>query len=180
MRTTNLLVLATAALLSTAACGNGDNSAAEGATGDASSAVSVALPEPNVQPVAIDLPLEEQINQFAQANNLGELQRTGSGLAYVITEPGGGERPTVQDDITIHYHGYLTSGKTFDRTTGEPRTFPLNALIPAWQEAIPMIGRGGVIKILAPPPTAYGQNPPPGTGITGESVLVFDIALEDF
>lgn len=142
--------------------------------------MSVTLPEPDVKPVAIDLPLDEQIDLFARANGLGELQRTDSGLAYVITEPGGGEKPAVSDEITIHYHGYLTSGKTFDRTRGEPRTFPLNALIPAWQEAIPLIGRGGVIKILAPPSTAYGQNPPPGTGITSESVLVFDIALEDF
>ena len=175
-----LPVLATAALL-TAACGDNSSSAnADAVARETSTAVDVQLPEVSVQPVATDLPVEQQISEFVAANDLPEPTTTASGLAYIVEEPGGAEHPTVQDEITIYYHGYLTSGKTFDRTKSEPRTFPLNALIPAWQEAIPMIGRGGRIKIFAPPSTAYGQNPPPGTGITPQSVLVFDIGLVDF
>ena len=180
MQVRALLVLATAALL-TAACGNSESAGdASAAAGEVSTAVDVPLPELEISPVATDGPVERQIADFVAANNLPAPQTTASGLAYVIEAPGSEERPTVQDEITIYYHGYLTSGKTFDRTKSEPRTFPLNALIPAWQEAIPMIGRGGRIKIFAPPSTAYGQNPPPGTGITPQSVLVFDIGLVDF
>ena len=187
MQVRSLPVLATAALLTlalfTAACGSSD------ATGDASAtevtvtetaAVDVSLPAEAASPVAADVPVEQQISDFAGANGMTDLQTTASGLAYVILEPGGPEHPSVSDQITIHYHGYLVDGKTFDRTKGTPRTFPLSGLIPAWQEAIPLIGRGGVIRILAPPSTAYGQRPPPGSGITPSSVLVFDIALSDF
>ena len=123
---------------------------------------------------------ELQTSSFIVANGLSGEQKTASGLTYVIEAPGGDEKPTVDSDITIYYHGYLVDGKTFDKTKSEPRTFPLSGLIPAWQEAIPLIGRGGKIKILAPPSTAYGNNPPAGTGITNESVLVFDITLVDF
>ena len=180
MQTRPLLALATAALLASA-CGGGDApAAATPVAGETTAAVDVRLPERQIEPVDIDLPIERQIGDFVAANDLPAPQTTASGLAYVIEEPGGPEHPTTRDEITIYYHGYLTSGKTFDRTRDEPRTFPLDALIPAWQEAIPLIGRGGRIKIFAPPSTAYGQNPPPGTGITPESVLVFDIGLVDF
>ena len=129
---------------------------------------------------ATGVPIDEQIDTFIADNNLTDVQRTSSGLVYVILEPGGPERPTVADDITINYRAYLTDGRTFDETSGTPRTFPLGNLIRAWQEAIPLIGRGGEILILAPPSIAYGQNPPRGTGITSNSVLVFDIELVDF
>ena len=151
----SLLVLATAALLAVG-CGGSDDNVAETRS------------------------VEDQIAAFVADNNLTDVQTTGSGLVYTILEPGGAERPTVADDITINYRGYLVDGRTFDQTDGTPRTFPLSRLIPAWQEAIPLIGRGGEIQILAPPSTAYGENPPAGTGITANSVLVFDIELVDF
>ena len=169
MRLSSLLVLAKAALLvavfSSGACGGG---------GVDPFAETVATP------VDKSAPVQTQIDAFVAANGLTDVRTTPSGVTYSIIEPGGEEKPTRADRITIHYHGYLVDGKTFDRTTGAPRTFPLSGLIPAWQEAIPLIGRGGVIRLLAPPSTAYGNNPPAGTGITQSSVLVFDIALEDF
>ncbi len=122
----------------------------------------------------------QQIEEYLKANSLSGEQTTSSGLVYLIENPGGDEKPGVKDQITIHYKGYLTDGTVFDQTKGNPRTFGLYQLIAAWQEAIPMIGRGGKIKILAPPSTAYGNNPPPRTGITPSSVLVFDIELVDF
>ena len=122
----------------------------------------------------------EQIEAYLKSNSLSGEQTTSTGLVYLVEEPGGDEKPVVNDQITIHYKGYLTDGKVFDQTQGSPRSFGLYQLIAAWQEAIPMIGRGGKIKILAPPSTAYGNNPPPGTGITPTSVLVFDIELVDF
>ncbi|MFK8057884.1 MAG: FKBP-type peptidyl-prolyl cis-trans isomerase [Saprospiraceae bacterium] len=122
----------------------------------------------------------QQIEAYLKANSLTGEQTTSTGLVYIIEAAGGEEKPVVKDQITIHYKGYLTDGTVFDQTKGSPRTFGLYQLIKAWQEAIPMIGRGGKIKILAPPSTAYGNNPPRGTGITPESVLVFDIELVDF
>ena len=123
---------------------------------------------------------QEQIDRYLKAQSIAEEQMSYTGLVYIIEQEGESEKPTIQDEISIHYRGYLVDGTLFDYTTGSPRTFPLSQLIPAWQEAIPLIGKGGKIKILAPPSLAYGSNPPPGTPITAETVLVFDIELVDF
>ena len=122
----------------------------------------------------------EQIQAYIDANDISNEQTTSTGLVYVIEEPGGPAHPTVDDRVTIHYVGYLVDGTVFDQTRGASSSFALRQLIPAWQEALPLIGKGGKIKILAPPNTAYGINPPRGTPITAQSVLVFDIALIDF
>ncbi len=137
--------------------------------------------DPEINGIEIVGDPAQQIDAFVAHNaQAQERVKTPSGLEYVIENPGGDEKPTPSSEITIYYHGYLVNGKTFDRTEGEPRTFPLAGLIPAWQEAIPLIGRGGTIRIFAPPSTAYGSNPPAGTGITDNTVLVFDITLVDF
>ena len=122
----------------------------------------------------------EQIQQFLDANGIENEQTTSTGLVYIIEEPGGEEKPSINGNISIYYKGYLVDGTVFDQTRGNAANFGLYQLIPAWQEAIPLIGRGGKIKILAPPAIAYGNNPPRGSGITPSSVLVFDIELLDF
>ena len=110
----------------------------------------------------------------------GQETTTSTGLVYVIREPGSAEKPAIEDDITIFYKGFLTNGQIFDETGTEPRTFPLSRLIAAWQEGIPLVGRGGEITLLAPPDLAYGDSPPSGSGISANSVLVFEIELVDF
>lgn len=123
----------------------------------------------------------EQLEAYLSAEGIEGEQTTASGLVYVVEEPGGVNTPALHEDITILYKGYLVDGTVFDQTQGRsPRTFPLSQLIPAWQEGLQLIGRGGKIKLLAPPGIAYGSNPPPGTPIRANSVLVFDIELVDF
>ena len=164
------------------ACDNADATQSEAdVTTSTSAAAPMAAPDFGTpQPVSVAGDAQTQISAFAAANGLEGVQFNNAGVSYLIVDPGTGQHPTVNDAVTIHYKGYLVDGKVFDQTTGEPRTFNLNQLIKAWQVAIPQIGRGGHIKIFAPPAAAYGQNPPPGSGITPESVLVFDVALVDF
>ena len=123
---------------------------------------------------------QAQIAAYAAANGIENIQFSPEGVGYVIQAPGEGEHPTVADQVKINYRGYLVDGQEFDSSKGTPVVFPLSNLIQAWQVAIPMIGRGGKIQIFAPPATAYGNNPPPGTSITANSVLVFDVELLDF
>lgn len=120
-----------------------------------------------------------QIEQYLMDNNITGETTTSTGLIYLIDEPGGAEKPALADTITINYSGYITDGTVFDETTGDPRTFPLRNLIAGWQEGIPLIGRGGKIKLICPPNLAYG-NSPRGDVIKAGSVLVFDIELVDF
>lgn len=96
-----------------------------------------------------------------------------------VAGDGAGERPTLEDTVTLHYAGTLVDGTEFDSsyTRGEPATFPLGALIPAWQLAVPQMGVGDTIEIAAPATLAYG---PIGRGpIPGGATLLFKIELLD-
>lgn len=90
---------------------------------------------------------------------------------------GSGKHPRVEDQVTIHYAGSLIDGTEFDSSfkRGEPATFPLGALIPAWQLAVPQMGVGDTIEIASPSTLAYG---PVGKGpIPGGATLMFKIQL---
>ena len=92
---------------------------------------------------------------------------------------GSGERPTVQDVVTLHYAGTLIDGTEFDSsyTRGEPATFPLGSLIRAWQLAVPQMGVGDTIEIAVPSHLGYG---PLGRGpIPGGATMMFKIELLD-
>ena len=104
---------------------------------------------------------------------------TVSGIHYIITEEGSGGHPDVQSTVTVKYKGMLLDGTVFDQTTdSETATFALNGLIPGWQQAIPLLQKGGKGTFLIPSYLCYG---PSSVGpIPPNSVLIFDIELIDF
>ena len=90
---------------------------------------------------------------------------------------GSDEKPTLADRVKVHYVGTFIDGETFDSSyeRGEPVTFPLGRLVKAWQMAIPEMGVGDTIEIVAPADLAYG---PRGKGpIPGGATLVFKVEL---
>lgn len=90
---------------------------------------------------------------------------------------GAGAHPKVSDTVTLHYAGTFVDGTGFDSSydRGQPATFPLRALIPAWQLAVPQMGVGDTIEIAAPADIAYGVR---GKGpIPGGATLLFKIEL---
>jgi FKBP-type peptidyl-prolyl cis-trans isomerase len=94
-----------------------------------------------------------------------------------VAGDGVGPRPTVDDTVTLHYAGTLVDGTEFDSSIrrGQPATFPLRALVPAWQLAVPMMAVGDTIEIATPADLAYG---PIGRGpIPGGATLLFRIEL---
>ena len=108
----------------------------------------------------------------------GEWNALEGGLLWRRIEGDGtGAKPSVSDTVTVHYAGTFIDGKTFDSSfdRGEPATFPLGALIPAWQMAIPQMGVGDTIELAAPATLAYG---PVGKGpIPGGATLLFKVQL---
>lgn len=100
------------------------------------------------------------------------------GLRYRFLEgSGSGRHPSVEDTVTVHYAGRLIDGTEFDSSyeRGEPASFPLGRLIPAWQRAIPEMGVGDTIELYAPADLAYG---PVGKGpIPGNATLIFKVEL---
>ena len=88
---------------------------------------------------------------------------------------GSGAHPRPSDTVTVNYAGTFVDGTTFDSSfdRGQPATFPLAGLIPAWKLAIPQMGVGDTIEIAAPATLAYGTS---GRGpIPGDATLLFTI-----
>lgn len=119
------------------------------------------------------------IREYIEANNL-DAQSTGSGLHYVIEEPGSSERPDLLSTVRVIYTGRLLDGFEFDSSNGSIREFRLAQLIPGWQEGIPLFGKGGKGILIIPSHLGYGPSVIPGSGIPPNSVLVFDMELVDF
>ena len=102
---------------------------------------------------------------------------TKSGLQYLILSEGRGNNPTLNDNVTVHYHGTLIDGTIFDSSVDrkQPATFPLNGVIPGWQEALQMMSVGSKWKIFIPSELAYGES---GAGAIGpNSTLIFEVEL---
>ena len=104
-----------------------------------------------------------------------DAQRTGSNMAYKVLQPGTGTRhPRPNSEVTVHYTGWTTDGKTFDSSVsrGEPATFRLDQVIPGWTEGVQMMVEGEKRRFWSPGRLAYDGAPgkPQGT-------LVFDIEL---
>ena len=117
---------------------------------------------------------EDIILQYITDNNLNA-QATGSGLYYVIDNPGNGDTPNINSTVTVAYVGKLTDGTIFDQSGTVPATFPLSGVIQGWQEGIPLFNEGGSGTLLIPSALGYG-NQAVGS-IPANSVLIFDVEL---
>lgn len=113
------------------------------------------------------------------ADNSLVADSTASGLYYVIADSGIGPNPTSNSLVKVYYKGYLTNGVTFDENpAGLPRDFLLNGVIKGWTEGVPLIKKGGMIKLLIPSALGYGATEQ--ASIPASSVLIFDIKLDSF
>lgn len=108
---------------------------------------------------------------------------TESGLYYVMTQEGNGEKPQVGQIVKVHYTGMLLDGTKFDSSIdrGEPIEFPLGIgrVIPGWDEGIALMSKGEKGVLYIPYYLAYGDR---GAGdmIKPYSNLVFEVELVDF
>jgi FKBP-type peptidyl-prolyl cis-trans isomerase FklB len=121
----------------------------------------------------------EAANQFlAGIKSQAGIKELPSGLLYEVIKEGTGKSPSINDQVTTHYHGTLTSGKVFDSSVdrGEPATFALANVIPAWQQIMPLMKEGGKVKIYCPPSLAYGEMGM-GQDIGPNEALIFEIEL---
>lgn len=104
-----------------------------------------------------------------------------SGLQYKVVRSGpAGPSPKVGDVIKVHYEGTLLNGQVFDSTfqRGRAAIMPLDGLIPAWIEALPLMRAGDEWVIYVPPSLGYGEQ---GIGpIPPSAVLSFRLQLVDF
>ena len=116
---------------------------------------------------------------FLAANKAKEGVKTlPSGLQYKVLAEGNGAQPKPTDQITVNYRGTLLDGTEFDSSykRGEPVTFPVNGVIKAWSEALPLMKTGAKWQLFVPADLAYGEQGA-GRSIGPNSTLIFEVEL---
>jgi FKBP-type peptidyl-prolyl cis-trans isomerase len=103
-----------------------------------------------------------------------------AGFWYADAAPGQGDSATAGRTVSVHYTGWLPSGKKFDssRDRGEPFAFTLGAqqVIRGWDEGVAGMKVGGRRKLVLPPALAYGDGGAP-PDIPPGATLVFDVEV---
>ncbi len=118
---------------------------------------------------------EKQITEFIRKNNITATKHP-SGLYYQIIKAGTGNSTYPSGTkITIKYVGKLLNGTVIDDGNNVENTFQLAQLIEGWRIGIPLIQKGGEIRLIIPSELAYGSQ---ATGpVPANSVLDFTIQL---
>lgn len=115
-------------------------------------------------------------------SDLPEVQKTGSGLEYVVLASGdeAGTQPQGSDRVVVYYEGrFDEGGGVFDSAfkRGEAAIFPVNRVIPGWIEALQLMRSGDRWLVHVPGDLAYG---PAGNGpIPPNAALNFEVELMD-
>jgi FKBP-type peptidyl-prolyl cis-trans isomerase FkpA len=101
-----------------------------------------------------------------------------SGVYYEIISQGSGATASANSQIFITYVGKMLNDDVFDEQTSvNTKGWQLSGLIEGWQIGIPLIQKGGRIKLIIPSALAY-KCKPYGT-LPANSILFFDITLVD-
>ena len=121
------------------------------------------------------------LNAYLEKNGV-VAQPTSTGLYYVKTQDGTGEKPSKGSTVKAHYTGYLLDGTVFDTSIerGEPIEFVLGVgqVIPGWDEGIALMSKGEKAVLYIPYYLAYGDR---DLGVIPPfSNLVFEVELIDF
>ena len=119
---------------------------------------------------------EETIKEYIASHGLNA-QSTGSGLYYVIENPGTGKTPNYNSDVQVVYKGFLTDGTVFDESSSTGIWLNLQQVIIGWQEGIPLFNEGGSGTLLIPSALGYGNQA--SGSIPPNSVIIFEITLRD-
>ncbi|MEL6258236.1 MAG: FKBP-type peptidyl-prolyl cis-trans isomerase [Pseudomonadota bacterium] len=111
------------------------------------------------------------------------VQKTGSGLEYIVLESGdeAGAPPTGEQFVVIHYEGRFNEAGAdpFDSSfqRGQAAVFPAQGFIPGFNEALSLMRPGDRWLIYIPSALAYGAE---GKGsIPADTDLLFEVQLLD-
>lgn len=108
-----------------------------------------------------------------------QLQKTASGLQYVVQEPGTGALLQKGESVSVHYYGCLPDGKTFDESysRGEALSFTIGEMIPGFDEGMLLLRHGSKATLFIPSKLGYGEA---GAGdvIPPNSDLIFYVEIQ--
>ena len=133
-----------------------------------------ALPSPSIQ-------LGEDVNiidKFIADNNLKVTNLALTGVYYHILDSGNiNLRPTTSSFIKVKYTGHLLNGNTF--TYQDSAKFILRYALPGFQLGLPLIGKGGKIRLILPSGYAYDRQGSNNKLVAPNEVVDFNIELLD-
>ncbi len=122
--------------------------------------------------------IEEGKAFLAENGKRKEVITLESGLQYEIITSAEGPKPTLNDQVTTHYHGTLLDGTVFDSSVdrGQPATFPVSGVIKGWTEALQLMSVGAKWRLYVPYDLAYGERGA-SAQIGPYTTLIFEVEL---
>ena len=127
----------------------------------------------NLDQLEIDI---EKIEDYLSNEGL-EAEIHKSGIRYIIDAKGEGKSPTLCNQVTVSYDGFLISdGSEFDSSEGKNIALSLSQVITGWQVGVPLIKEGGSITLYIPSVYAYGTRGS-GNRIPPNANLIFTVNL---
>jgi FKBP-type peptidyl-prolyl cis-trans isomerase len=108
------------------------------------------------------------------------VQKTSTGIRYLIERPGSGKPPGPGDRVAVLYEGRLLDGTVFDREMDPHRPFVFRVrrgtVIEGWDEVLQLMKPGERRLVIIPAELAYGSRGKAPT-IPRDAALVFDMVL---
>jgi FKBP-type peptidyl-prolyl cis-trans isomerase FkpA len=135
-------------------------------------------------PTTVTAPESEQtaLAAYLDSNDIQAIKHP-SGFYYQILNPGTGtDSMGLCSQIQVTYTGRFVNDTIFDKQTNV--VFVLGELIEGWKKAIPLLKKGGEMKLYVPPTLGYGHQDTKNQNgvvvIPKSSVLKFDLKLVDY
>jgi len=107
--------------------------------------------------------------------------KTASGLKYIVSSKGSGQKAEKGRNVQIHYSAYFTDGKMFDSSVkkGQPLKFPAGTgsiSLKGLDEGVMYMSEGDKFRFIIPPELGLPANPQQKGGPGGQT-LIFDVEL---
>ena len=123
---------------------------------------------------------QAQVESYLSTNSITAVKHA-SGMYYQVITNGTGVAPQLCSTVSVGYTGKLTNDRVFD--SQNLISFELGRVISGWQKGLPLIQKGGRIKLYIPPSLGYGGNDiRDNLGnivIPANSILIFDVEIFD-
>ena len=132
------------------------------------------------QSAEVNTTLEADIDAYKAGT--AKVQKTETGLMYIVHKEGTGKACTLGSNAEVHYLGKTTADKkTFDGSFERGQTFMVaNAgaanVIPGWNEGLQLMKEGAAYTFIIPSALGYGENGA-GAAIPGNAELAFYIEM---
>jgi FKBP-type peptidyl-prolyl cis-trans isomerase FkpA len=174
------LITALSLSLSLTACDGGEKKQSTDATPASPEAVQSAEAATGSESTAPESPAP---TDDGKAISTDAQVKTTSGLGYTVLQAGkeGAKVAKSGDSVSVHYTGWLTSGKKFDSSVdrGQPFEFQLGQgmVIRGWDEGVAGMKVGEKRKLVIPSELGYGERGAGNGEIPPNSILIFEVEL---